>query len=125
MHESMITSLPVGEVDRFAFIKCANQAFEAVLARMAPGHVELARMLWNAERYVDNVLSDHMLPIERAYVLSLIQPSLVRHVAELAAQADLLAERPSSSAIIAVLCKRCGAVPSARRCTSRFAPQAV
>jgi hypothetical protein len=90
MSTPTITSLPLGEEDRAAFVATANEAFEAVLARMEPDNVELTRKLWNAEEYVDTLLREDMQPIERDYALSLLQPFLVEHVANLAAEADAL-----------------------------------
>jgi len=88
MSKELITTLPLGEADRIAFIQCANEAFEMVLARMEPANIEPTRKLWNAEHYIDTLLRDDMLPIDREYALSLVQPFLVGHVAELAAEAD-------------------------------------
>jgi hypothetical protein len=69
--------------------RTANQVFEAVLNRIEAENPERTRKLWNAEHYVDNILlTDDMLPIDRAYALSLIDAFLVHHVIDLAAQAD-------------------------------------
>lgn len=45
--------------------------------------------MWDEEDYVDNKWLDQgMLPIDRAYALSLIEALLVHHVLELGVQAD-------------------------------------
>jgi hypothetical protein len=86
---SQITVLPLGKADRAEFVETANRAFEAVLDRIEPENPEATRRLWSAEHYVDNLLlKDDMLPIDRAYALSLIDAFLVHHVIDLAVQAD-------------------------------------
>ncbi len=83
-----ITSLPLKEEDRAEFIEIANSVFKTVLLRMMPRNPGLIRKLWNAENYVDNMLTEDMLPISRDYAASLIDAFLVHHVTGLAAQAD-------------------------------------
>jgi len=86
---SKIMALPLEKSDRAEFVKTANRVFEAVLDRIEAQNPEATRTLWNAEHYVDKLLlSDDMLPIDRAYALSLIDAFLVHHVVALAVQAD-------------------------------------
>lgn len=83
-----ITSLPLSKADRAEFIKVANSVFESVMERIEPNNPELTRELWNAEGYVDTMLTQDMLPISRDYALSLIDAFLVHHVIGLATEAD-------------------------------------
>ncbi len=84
----LITTLPLSEADRDAFVQCANQTFEKVLERIEPANETGTRSLWNAEAYVETVLKEDMLPIERDYALNLVEAFLVHHVIDLAVQAD-------------------------------------
>ena len=86
--DSQITSLPLNEEDRAEFIEIANSVFKTVLLRMMPRNPGLVRKLWNAENYVDNMLTEDMLPISRDYAISLIDAFLVHHVSGLITQAD-------------------------------------
>lgn len=87
--KSQITALPLTDPDRAEFVETANQVFEAVLDRIEAENPEGTRKLWNPEYYVDKILlTDDMLPIDRAYALSLIDAFLVHHVIDLAVQAD-------------------------------------
>jgi hypothetical protein len=87
--KAQITALPLADSDRAEFIETANEVFEAVLERIEAENPEATRKLWNAEYYVDKILlTDDMLPISRAYALSLIDAFLVHHVVDLAVQAD-------------------------------------
>jgi hypothetical protein len=88
-----ITSLPLNIEDRTEFIKTANSVFETVMELMEAGNPELTRKLWDVEDYINNLLTEDMLPISRDYALSLIEPFMVHLVAELAAQADKMAEQ--------------------------------
>lgn len=84
-----ITSLPIDEPDRTEFVRTANEVFEVVLERIEAQHPDATRRLWNAERFVDELLlRDDMLPIGRDYALSLIEAFLVHHVVNLAVEAD-------------------------------------
>ena len=87
-----ITSLPLSKLDRAEFIEVANSVFETVILRMEPQNPDVTRKLWNAEDYVDNMLTDDMLPISQDYALSLIDAFLVHHVLGLAAEADKQAQ---------------------------------
>lgn len=90
--KAQITALPLADPDRAEFVEAANDVFETVLERIEAENPEATRKLWNAEHYVDNLLlTDDMLPIDRAYALSLIDAFLVHHVIDLAVQADKLA----------------------------------
>lgn len=86
-----ITSLPLSKPDRAEFIKTANSVFKTVMWRMEPQNPELTQKLWDAEDYVDNLLTEDMLPISKDYALSLIDAFLVHHVLGLAGQADQIA----------------------------------
>lgn len=86
-----ITSLPLSKEDRAEFIETANSVFKTVVWRMEPRNPELTRKLWDAEDYVDKLLTTNMLPISKNYALSLIDASLVHHVLGLAGQADKIA----------------------------------
>jgi len=88
MREAQITTLPLGEGDRAVFIKAANAAFEEIFEAIEPRSPEETRKLWDAEKYVDDFLREDMLPVSRDYALSMIEPFLVGHIAELATQAD-------------------------------------
>jgi hypothetical protein len=88
MNKPQITSLPLGEADRAAFIAAANNVFESVLDRIEAENPEQVRRLWDAGRYVDDLLTESMLPIDRGYALSLIDAFLVHHVVDLAVRAD-------------------------------------
>lgn len=83
-----ITSFPLSKADHAEFVKTANSVFEAVLERVEPGHPEQTRKLWDADDYVNSLLTDDMLPISKDYALSLIDAFLVHHVIGLAVQAD-------------------------------------
>jgi hypothetical protein len=88
MRVSQITALPLGEKDRAEFIEVANTVFEEIFEVMEPLSPEETRKLWDAGKYVDNLLQEEMLPISREDALSMIEPFLVGHIAELATQAD-------------------------------------
>lgn len=84
-----ISALPLVGANRKKFIKTANSVFEDVLERIEPGHPNLVRKLWDAEKYIDQILlTPDMLPINRDYALSLIGAFLVHHVIELAVKTD-------------------------------------
>ena len=70
------------------FIDAANKVFESVLFRIEPQNPEATCKLWNPEEYVDELLTEDMLPISQDYALSLIDAFLVHHVIGLAVQAD-------------------------------------
>jgi hypothetical protein len=83
-----ITSLPLSKADHAEFVKAANGVFEAVVKRVEPNNPAQTRKLWDAEDYVNNMLTDDMLPISKDYALSLIDAFLVHHVIGLAVEAD-------------------------------------
>jgi len=83
-----ISSLPLSEADRAEFIDVANKAFDRIAERMEPLNPEQTRKLWDVEEFVNNLLTEDMLPIDRDYALSLPDAFLVGHVANLAAAAD-------------------------------------
>jgi len=79
--DMQITSLPLNDEDRAEFIKTANSVFETVMELMEASNPELTRKLWDVEDYVDNLLTEDMLPISRDYAPSLIEPFMVYLVA--------------------------------------------
>ncbi|OKS88158.1 hypothetical protein [Mucilaginibacter polytrichastri] len=83
-----ITSLPLSEADRAEFVEMANGVFDYVIERMEPLHPEPTRKLWDAEGFVDNLLNEEMLPIDREQLWTMFEHFLIGHVANLAAQAD-------------------------------------
>lgn len=83
-----ITTLPLCEVDARAFAECASASFERVLERIEAENPDATRALWNAEAYIDTVLTEDKLPISRDYALHLVEVSIVHHVVELAVEAD-------------------------------------
>ena len=85
---SQITSLPLSGAERSSFIDAANKVFESVLFRIEPENPEATRQLWNPDEYVDEFLTENMLPISQDYALSLIDAFLVHHVIGLANQTD-------------------------------------
>lgn len=90
---TQITSLPLSKENRIEFIKKANSVFKTVMLRMMPCNPRPANKLWNAEDYVDNFLTEEMLPISKTYALSLIDAFMVHHVVELATEADKMVEQ--------------------------------
>lgn len=83
-----ISALPLAEADRIEFLETAESAFERVMQRVEPEHPDLVRNLWNAENYIDEVLQQDKLPIDKDYALSLIDAFLVQHVIQLAVETD-------------------------------------
>ncbi|MEO7214698.1 hypothetical protein [Mucilaginibacter sp.] len=84
-----ICSLPINKKHREEFINEANRSFERIFERVEPEHPEQTRMLWDAEKYIDEeFLKPEMLPIDRDYALYLIDVSLVQYVIGLAVEAD-------------------------------------
>lgn len=87
-----ISALPLAGADRIEFLETAELGFERVMQRVEPDHPDLVRNLWNAENYIDEVLQQDMLPIDKDYALSLIDAFLVQHVIQLAVETDQQAE---------------------------------
>lgn len=84
-----ISTLPLVGADRVEFIETANLVFENVLDRIEPQNPHLVRKLWDAEKYIDEILlKPDMLPINLDYALSLIDAFLVHHVIALAVETD-------------------------------------
>ena len=83
-----ISSLPLEKDDWKEFIETANHVFENVLDRIEPERPVLVRELWDAEKYIYEVLRPEMLPIDRDYALSLIETFLVHHVIGLATETE-------------------------------------
>ena len=83
-----ITSLPLSGDDRAEFIAEVNNVFDYVIKRMEPLHPEQTRKLWDAESFLDNLLNEEMLPIDREQLWTMFEHFLIGHVADLAAQAD-------------------------------------
>ncbi len=85
----LIKSLPFDEDYQAEAIELANSTFDEDIRRTEPDNPRMTRELWNADDYVNNHhLSDHMLPIDSEYALSLIEAFLVHHVINLATKAD-------------------------------------
>ncbi|MDB5128350.1 hypothetical protein [Mucilaginibacter sp.] len=83
-----ITSLPLSGDDRAEFIAVANNVFDYVINRMELLHPEPTRKLWDAEGFLDNLLNEEILPIDREQLWTMFEHFLIGHVADLAAQAD-------------------------------------
>lgn len=84
-----ITSLPLNTEYREKFIESANQSFERVFEGIEPENPELTHSLWDAEKFIDEViLTPDRLPIDFDYALSLVESFMVGHVIELAVDAD-------------------------------------
>jgi len=83
-----ITSLPLSDDDRAEFIEVANSVFDYVIDRMEPLNPEETRKLWDAENFLDNLLNEEMLPIDREQLWTMFEHFLIGHVADLATQAD-------------------------------------
>jgi len=84
-----ITSLPLDENERAEFIKVANESFERVFDRIEPANPQLTRLLWDAEKFIDQeILTFDKLPIDRDYAISLVDAFIVGHVIQIAADAD-------------------------------------
>ncbi len=91
-----ISALPLVGADRMEFIRTANSSFERVIDRIEPENPELARKMWDAEKYIDeNVLTPDRLPIDRDYALSMIDAFMVGYVIQLAVEADKQAASPN------------------------------
>ena len=84
-----ISALPLVGANRKKAMELANWKFEDLLQMMEPRHLELVRKLWNPEKYIDEVLTPDMLPIDRDYALSLIEAFLVHHFIDLDTEADM------------------------------------
>lgn len=91
--DMQITSLPLSKELRAEFIETADSVFESVMWRLLPNNPGITLKLWNAEDYVDNMLTNEMLPISRNYALSLIDAFMVHHVLGLTMQADKMVEQ--------------------------------
>ncbi len=91
-NKAQITSLPLNEADRAEFIEEANRAFEYAIIGMVIDNPEEAFKIWyegsKAEFYIDNLLTNDMLPIDRDYALSLVDPFLAMTVIDTAMEAD-------------------------------------
>ena len=83
-----ISSLPLEKEERQEFIEVANQSFERVFEVIEPQNPTLTRCLWDAQKYIDEVLKPDMLPIDRNYALSLIEAFSFQYVVGLAVEAD-------------------------------------
>jgi len=89
--DTQITSLPLEKQDRIEFIKEADKVFESIIWRVEPHNREQARKLWNAEEFIDNLLTNEMLPISKNYALSIVEAFMIQEVLALATQADQMA----------------------------------
>jgi hypothetical protein len=87
---AMITELPLTGVLRKEALSIAEASFAKVLGRMEARNPRKARSGWNAEAYVDRVLTSDMLPIETDYALSLFEAFIVMDAVNAAVDADAL-----------------------------------
>ncbi|WP_119789554.1 hypothetical protein [Flavobacterium anhuiense] len=84
-----ITVLPLKGTVRSKFITIANSVFEDDLERLEVRQPDAVRKLWNAEKYIDEILlKPDMLPIDQDYALSLVSAFLVHHVISLADETE-------------------------------------
>jgi hypothetical protein len=83
-----ITSLPLSDDDRAEFIEVAKSVFDYGIDRMEPLNPEETRKLWDAEDFLDNLLNEEMLPIDREQLWTMFEHFLIGHVADLATQAN-------------------------------------
>lgn len=87
-----IVALPLTGFLRKEAVSIAEEAFAAALGRMEARNPRKARGSWNAEAYVDRVLTEEMLPIDTNYALSLFEAFIVMEAVEAAVDADADAE---------------------------------
>lgn len=89
---AMITELPLTGFLRKEAVSIAEEAFVTALGRMEARNPRKARSHWDAEAYVDRVLTEEMLPIETDYALSLFEAFIVTDAVDAAVAADADAE---------------------------------
>mgnify|MGYP003576032709 CR=1 FL=1 len=83
-----IIALPMKGIRLKKFIEVANWKFEDLMETMEPEHPEVIRRLWNAEAYVNQVITPDKLPIDRNYALSLVEAFLIHHFIDLDSSGD-------------------------------------
>ena len=83
-----ITELPLTGFLRKEAVSTANEAFARALGRMEARNPRDARRTWDAEAYVDRVLTPDMLPIDTDYALSLFESFIVMEAIDAAVDAD-------------------------------------
>jgi hypothetical protein len=83
-----IVELPLTGLLRKEAVSTAKSAFAKALGRMEARNPRTARSSWNAEEYVDRVLTSDMLPIETDYALSLFEAFIVMEAVDAAVDAD-------------------------------------
>ncbi|WP_170761947.1 hypothetical protein [Ruegeria lacuscaerulensis] len=87
-----ITAVPLTGALRREAIRIANHAFERALWRMEAENPKLAMKLWDVESYVNNTITEDMLPIETDYGLSLLEAFMIHTALDIAMEADHQAE---------------------------------
>ena len=83
-----IVELPLTGLLRKEAVSTAKSAFANALGRMEARNPRTARSSWNAEEYVDRVLTSDMLPIETDYAFSLFEAFIVMEAVDAAVDAD-------------------------------------
>lgn len=83
-----ITELPLSGFLRKEAVATAEEAFARALGRMEARNPRDARPTWDAEAYVDRVLTPDMLPIDTDYALSLFEAFIVMDAVDAAVDAD-------------------------------------
>lgn len=83
-----IVELPLTGFLRKEAVSIAEEAFAKALGRMEARNPRKARSGWNAEAYVDRVLTEEMLPIDTDYALSLFEAFIVMDAVDAAVDAD-------------------------------------
>lgn len=83
-----IVALPLTGFLRKEAVSIAEEAFARALGRMEARKPRKARSSWNAEAYVDRVLTKEMLPIDTDYALSLFEAFIVMEAVDAAVEAD-------------------------------------
>ena len=83
-----ITELPLTGFLRKEAVSTANEAFARALGRMEARNPRDARRTWDAEAYVDRVLTPDMLPIDTDYALSLFESFIVKEAIDAAVDDD-------------------------------------
>lgn len=83
-----IVELPLTGFLRKEAVSIAEDAFAKALGRMEAQNPRKARSGWDAEAYVDRVLTEEMLPIDTDYALSLFEAFIVMEAVEAAVDAD-------------------------------------
>ena len=83
-----IVALPLTGFLRKEAVSIAEEAFARALGRMEARNPRRAKSGWNAEAYVDRVLTEDMLPIDTDCALSLFEAFIVMDAVDAAVDAD-------------------------------------